>query len=227
VNDTLARHYEYADVTGTNFQSVKLDDPARFGLLGKAGILTITSFANRTSPVTRGKYVLEVFLGLSPPQPPPVVPPFQEQADNAEILTVRERMEQHRSNPACASCHKIVDPIGMAMENFDATGMWRTKEGGIPIDPSGEMYDGFTLDGPVGVREAIMNRSESFLGTFTENLLTYGIGRVLDYRDMPTVRKIAREASQNNNRFSSFVMGIVKSPTFQMRNVRSTIDHLN
>ena len=227
LNDTLARHYGVSGVIGTNFKRVKLTDPARFGLTGKAGILTLTSFANRTSPVTRGKYVLEVLFGLSPPQPPPVVPPLEEQADNAKILTVRQRMEQHRSNPACASCHRIVDPIGMALENFDAVGLWRARDGGIPIDPSGEMYDGFKLDGPVGVREAVMNRSEAFLGTFTENLLTYGIGRVLDYRDMPTVRTIARDAARDNNRFSAFVMGIVGSAPFQMRSVSSIVDEAN
>ena len=227
LNDTLARHYGVSNVVGTGFKRVELTDPARFGLTGKAGILTLTSFANRTSPVTRGKYVLEVLLGLSPPQPPPVVPPLEEQADNAQILTVRQRMEHHRSNPACASCHRIVDPIGMALENFDAVGLWRARDGGIPIDPSGEMYDGFKLDGPVGVREAVVNRSGAFLGTFTENLLTYGIGRVLDYRDMPTVRAIGRDAARDNNRFHAFVMGIVKSAPFQMRSVSSMIDEAN
>ena len=203
LDEILARHYGVSDVIGSGFKRVTLTDPSRFGLLGKAGILTLTSFANRTSPVTRGKYVLEVLVGLSPPQPPPVVPPLEEQVDNARILTVRQRMEQHRSNPACASCHKIVDPIGMALENFDAVGVVaRTGTEESPIDPSGEMYDGFKLDGPVpAFREAVVNRSGAFLGTFTENLLTYGIGRVLDYRDMPTVRAIGRDAARDNNRF--------------------------
>ncbi len=223
LDETLARHYGVSDVVGTNFTRVTLTDPARFGLLGKAGIMTMTSFANRTSPVTRGKYVLEVMLGLSPPLPPPSVPPLPEQVDNARILTVRERMEQHRANPACASCHRIVDPIGMALENFDAVGSWRSRDGGTLIDPTGEMYDGFRLDGPVSLREAVVNRSEAFLGSFTENLLMYGIGRILDERDMPAVRAIAREAGRDGNRFSSFVMGVVESVPFLMRTVGSTV----
>ncbi len=227
LDEILARHYGVSDVIGSGFKRVTLTDPSRFGLLGKAGILTLTSFANRTSPVTRGKYVLEVLVGLSPPQPPPVVPPLEEQVDNARILTVRQRMEQHRSNPACASCHKIVDPIGMALENFDAVGVWRERDGGIAIDPSGEMYDGFEFAGPASVREAILNRSEAFLGSFTENLLTYAVGRVLDYRDMPMVRTIARQAAQDDNRFSAFVTGIVNSDPFQMRRVSSTVDEAN
>jgi hypothetical protein len=224
VDQTLARHYGLRDVTGTDFKRVQLADAARFGLLGKAGILTVTSFANRTSPVTRGKYVLEVFMGSSPPQPPPVVPPLQEQVDNAKILTVRQRMEQHRANPACASCHKIVDPIGMALENFDAVGAWRLRDGGIRIDPSGELYDGSKLDGPVALQRAVLNRSEAFLRSFTENLLSYAIGRVVDERDMPAVRSIAREAARNDNRFFAYTMGIVKSTPFMMRRVSSTVD---
>jgi cytochrome c551/c552 len=227
LDETLARHYSVNEVVGTGFRKVYLSDPVRFGLLGKAGILTLTSFANRTSPVARGKYVLEVLLGSSPPLPPPSVPPLDEQVDNQRILTVRQRMERHRSNPACASCHKIVDPIGMALENFDAIGVWRAKDGGIPIDPTGEMYDGFELDGPRGLRAAVLNRSKAFLGTFTENLMTYGVGRVLDYRDMPTVRTIARDAERDDNRFSAFIMGIVKSATFQMRSVGSMVVDAN
>ncbi len=227
LDETLARHYGVKEVIGTGFRRVKLTDPARFGLLGKAGILTLTSFANRTSPVARGKYVLEVLMGSSPPLPPPSVPPLEEQVDNQKILTVRQRMELHRSNPACASCHKIVDPIGMSLENFDAIGVWRARDGGITIDPSGEMYDGFKLDGPAGLRAAVLNRSDAFLGTFTENLLTYGLGRVLDYRDMPVVRTIAREAAQDDNRFSGFIMGIVRSAPFQMRSVGSIVDDQN
>ncbi|MBI4475052.1 MAG: DUF1592 domain-containing protein [Acidobacteria bacterium] len=221
VDPILARHYGIKDVTGTTFRRVKVTDPTRFGLLGKAGLLTTTSFANRTSPVTRGKYVLEVFMGASPPQPPPFVPPLKEQENNQRILTVRQRMEQHRENPACSSCHKIIDPIGMALENFDAVGAWRAKEGGIPIDPSGVMYDGFKLDGPVALRRAVMNRSEAFLRSLTENLLSYGLGRVLDERDMPAVRAVTREAASADNRFFAYVMGIVKSPPFMMRRVSS------
>ena len=138
----LAKHYGIPNVVGPRFKRVQLTDPNRFGLIGKAGLLTMTSLANRTSPVSRGKYVIEVLVGSSPPPPPPVVPPLAESVDNHRVLTVRERMEQHRENPACNSCHRIIDPIGMALENFDAVGAWRRTDGGFVIDPTGEMYDG-------------------------------------------------------------------------------------
>ena len=216
VDEILARHYGIPSVLGSRFQRVELTDPTRFGLLGKAGILTLTSLANRTSPVARGKYVLEVLIGSPPPPPLPVVPPLKEAAINETVLSVRERMEQHRDNPACRACHQIMDPIGLALENFDAVGLWRTTDFGSRIDPSGTMYDGAKLDGPISVRQAVLSRSEAFIGNFTENLLAYGVGRVLDYRDMPAVRSVAREAAKNNNRFSSFVLAIVKSRAFQM-----------
>lgn len=217
VNEVLARHYGIPNVLGTRFKRVQLTDPNRFGLLGKGGILTMTSLANRTSPVARGKYVLEVLVGSPPPAPPPVVPKLKESVDNQKVLTVRERMEAHRANPACASCHKIMDPIGLALDNFDATGVWRVNDGGARIDASGEMYDGTKLDGPASLRQAILNHSDAFLGSFTENLLAYGLGRVLDHRDMPAVRAIAHEAAKNNGHFSSFIFGVVKSTPFQMR----------
>jgi hypothetical protein len=199
---------------------VQLTDPNRFGLLGKAGILTMTSLANRTSPVARGKYVLEVLIGSPPPAPPPVVPKLKEAVENEKASSVRERMEQHRASPACSACHRMMDPIGLALENYDAIGLWRTRDNSLPIDSTTEMFDGTKLDGPVSVRQAILNRSEAFLGSFTENLMAYGVGRVLDYRDMPTVRSIVRDAGKSNNRFSAFVLGIVKSKPFQMRVVR-------
>ena len=216
VDEILAKHYGIPNVLGNRFQRVQLTDPNRFGVLGKAGVLTMTALANRTSPVARGKYVLEVLIGSPPPNPLPNVPPLVEARDNAEILSVRERMEQHRDNPACSACHQIMDPIGLALENFDPTGQWRINDGGFRIDPSGQMYDGMKLDGPVSVRQAVLNYSEAFLGNFAEQLLSYGVGRMLDYRDMPMVRLVAREAANNNNRFSSFVLGIVKNPLFQM-----------
>ncbi len=221
VDEVLARHYGLPSVLGERFRRVQLTDPNRFGLLGKAGILTMTSLANRTSPVARGKYVLEVLIGSPPPTPPPVVPPFKEAVENQKPLSVRERMEEHRENPVCNACHQIMDPIGLAMENFDAVGKWRTNDAGAPIDPTGVMFDGTELDGPLSVTRAILARSEAFVDSFTENLLSYGLGRVLDYRDMPTVRSIAGDAEANDNRFSSFVVGIVKSQPFQMRVVRS------
>jgi len=224
VDEVLAKHYGIPNVLGSRFQRVMLTDPNRFGLIGKAGILTMTALANRTSPVSRGKYVLEVLIGSPPPNPPPNVPRLKEAGDNEKVLTVRERMEQHRADSACRSCHQIMDPIGMALENFDAVGLWRAKDGGFAIDPSGTMYEGSKLDGPVSVRQAVLNRSDAFLGNFTQNLLAYGVGRVLDYRDMPMARSIARDAAKSNNRFSAFIMGVVKSPQFAMsRNHNSTV----
>ena len=219
VDDNLARHYGIPNVVGPHFRRVSLTDPNRFGLLGKAGVLTMTSLANRTSPVARGKYVIEVLVGTPAPKPPPVVPPLAEAVDNHKVLSVRERMEQHRENPLCNACHRIIDPLGMALENYNAVGEWRQKDGGFTIDPSGEMFDGTKLDGPASLRKAIMARSESFVRSFTDNLLSYSLGRVTDYRDMPTVRAIQRKAAGNSNRFSSFIMGIVNSPPFQMRAV--------
>ncbi len=224
VDENLARHYGIPNIVGPRFRRVGLTDPNRFGLIGKAGILTMTSLASRTSPVSRGKYMIEVLIGSSPPPPPPVVPPLSEAVDNEKVLSVRERMEQHRASPACNSCHRIIDPIGMALENFDAVGEWRRTDGGFPIDPTGEMYDGTKLDGPVSLRDAVLARSEAFVATFTGNLLAYGLGRVVDYLDMPTVRAIQHEAAANDHRFSSFIMGIVNSQPFQMREVMSATE---
>ena len=169
-------------------------------MLGHGSILTLTSLANRTSPVQRGKYVMEVLIGSPPPAPPPAVPPLKEAVDNQKVLSVRDRMIQHRQNPVCAACHQMMDPIGLTLENFDAIGRWRTRDSGYAVDPSATMYDGTVLDGPASLRQAVLNRSDAFIGTFTEHLLSYGLGRVLDSRDMPTVRSIAREAASNDNR---------------------------
>lgn len=224
VDEVLARHYGIPNIVGPRFKRVQLTEPERFGLLGKAGILTMTSMANRTSPVARGKYILEVLTGTPPPPPPPLVPPLKESVDNQVVHSVRARMEQHRNNPACLSCHQIMDPIGMAMENFDAVGVWRRNDGGQRVDPSGEMFDGTRLDGPLSVRRAVLDRSELFLGTFTRNLLAYSVGRVLDDRDMPTVRMIQKHAMQQQNRFSAYLLGIVTSPPFRMREVAASVD---
>ena len=217
VDETLALHYGIPNVLGNQFRRVALDDPNRHGLVGKGAVLTLTSLARRTSPVARGKYVLEVLMGAPPPNPPPEVPPFPETVNNERVLSVRERIEQHRDNPVCSACHQIMDPIGLTLENFDAIGRWRVNDGGLSIDPSAQMVDGFELDGPVSLSEALVQRSSAFLGTFTENLLAYGVGRVTDYRDMPTVRSIQRAAAEEDNRFSAFVLGVVKSPPFQLR----------
>jgi hypothetical protein len=223
VDEVLAKHYGIPNVMGPRFQRVTWTDPNRFGLLGKGGILVSTALPNRTSPVARGKYVLEVLIGTPPPTPPPNVPPLKEPGNFEKVLTVRERMEQHRKVEPCRSCHQIMDPIGMALENFDPVGLWRTRDGGSPIDPSGQMYDGTPLNGPASVREAVLNHSEAFERNFTEQLLAYGLGRLVDYQDMPVVRSIAAEAAKKNNRFSTIVLGIVKSPSFQMsRNNETT-----
>jgi hypothetical protein len=218
VDEILARHYGIPNVLGNRFRRVEIPDPNRRGLLGQGSILTLTSASNRTSPVQRGKYVMEVLLGTPPPPPPAVVPPLKENAPSgdAKQLSVRERMEEHRSNPVCAACHKLMDPIGFALENFDAVGAWRINDTGFRIDAAGQMFDGTKLEGPATVREAVLNHADSFLGTFSENLLAYGLGRVIDYRDMPVVREIKAQAAQQDNRFSAFIVGIVKSGPFQM-----------
>jgi hypothetical protein len=224
VNERLARHYGMANVTGPGFRRVTLADQNRRGLLGQGSILTMTSVADRTSPVLRGKWVLEVLLGMPPPPPPANVPAFEETkaAAGARLLSVRERMEEHRSNPQCRSCHRVIDPLGLALENFDVIGMWRIRDGGTPIDPSGELYDGSALSGPVGLRAALLKKKETVLRTFTENLLAYGLGRRLEPYDMPLVRKIVREAEANQDRFSLYVLGVVKSPAFRMSRMDPT-----
>jgi Protein of unknown function (DUF1592)/Protein of unknown function (DUF1588)/Protein of unknown function (DUF1587)/Protein of unknown function (DUF1585)/Protein of unknown function (DUF1595) len=227
VDERLAKHYGIPNVLGNRFRRVTLTDPNRFGLLGQGSILTLTSYAIRTSPVQRGKYVMEVLLGTPPPPPPPNVPALPENSDSrtghaAKLLSVRERMQEHRANAVCAACHKMMDPIGFSLENFDAVGVWRTNDSGFRIDPSGEMFDGAKLNGPVDLRNALLSHSDAFVGTFTENLLAYALGRVLESPDMPAARAIDRAAAGNNNRFSSFILSIIKSPPFQMRKAEET-----
>ncbi len=222
VNEVLARHYGMPNVAGPQFRRVQLTDPNRFGLLGRGAVLTQTSLANRTSPVARGKYVLEVLLGAPPPLPPPNVPPLAESVNNEAVLAVRERLEAHRKNPTCAGCHKIMDPIGLALENFDATGRWRRNDGLALVDPRGEMYDGHKLDGPVSLRQAVVDHADAFRAGFSESLLSYALGRVLDSTDMPTARAIVRQAVRDRDRFSSFVMAIVSSGPFQTRTLAPT-----
>jgi hypothetical protein len=216
VDELLAKHYGLPNVLGTRFRRVPVTDPNRRGLLGQGSILTLTSVSNRTSPVIRGKYVMAVLLGTPPPVPPPNVPPLKENAPSGSVKmqSVRERLEAHRVNEPCRSCHQMMDPIGFALENFDGVGQWRTNELGLNIDATGTMFDGAKLDGPAGLRQAILNHSDSFIGGFTENLLAYGIGRVLESSDMPMVRAIDRDAARNGNRFSSYILGIVRSGPF-------------
>jgi len=220
VDERLAQHYEIPNVSGSSFRRVALEgaNANRPGVLGHGSTLALTSVANRTSPVQRGKWVMEVLLGSPPPPPPPNVPALEETAAVADerVLSIRERMETHRENPACNSCHTVIDPIGLSLENFDVTGAWRDKDGGAPVDPAGELYDGTALNGPLGLRDALLSRSEAVITSFTESLLTYAIGRRVEYYDMPAVRRIAKDAARNGNRMSSFVLGVVKSPPFLM-----------
>jgi hypothetical protein len=218
VNERLARQYGIPNVSGDNFQRVTLTDPARFGLLGKGSTLTVTSLATRTSPVLRGKWILTNVLGTPPPAPPPNVPPLKENGYGEKMkLSMRQRMEAHRANPACAACHKIMDPIGFSLENFDAVGTWRASEDGLKIDSAGQLADGTPVNGPVDLRKALESRGDQFVGTVTEKLLTYALGRGLDYYDMPALRTIIRESAKNNYKFSSVVLNIVKSVPFEMK----------
>jgi hypothetical protein len=218
VNERLARHYGIPNVSGPAFRRVPQPDANRRGLFGHASILTMTSVADRTSPVLRGKWVLEVLIGMAPPPPPPNIPALEEtkEAHGSRLLSVRERMEEHRAKPACQSCHRVIDPIGLALENFDVVGMWRIRDGGTAIDASGTLYDGTVLSGPTGLRAAMMRHKDIVLRTFTENLMAYGLGRRLEHFDMPVVRRVVRDAARDRNRLSSFVAGIVKSPAFRM-----------
>jgi hypothetical protein len=216
VNERLAKHYQIANVAGGAFRRVQLPEYRR-GLLGQGSILTLTSVADRTSPVQRGKWVMEVLLGSPPPPPPPNVPLLDETkaTSGGRMLTTRERMEEHRKNPACTSCHRVIDPLGLALENFDATGAWRIKDNEAPIDSVGDLYDGTKMDGPRGLQAALLKHSDLFLLSFTENLMTYALGRRVEYADMPAVRAIVRQAAKSNNHLSSFILGVVNSAAFR------------
>lgn len=217
VDGRLAKHYGIANVLGNRFRRVALTDENRRGLLGQASILTLTSTANRTAPVTRGKWVMQVLLGTPPPPPPPNIPILAEAADLTTPQSVRQRMEEHRKNPSCASCHRVIDPIGFSLENFDPTGAWRNADDGIKIDASGTLFDGTPLHGPADLRAGILKHREAFLRVFAENLFAYGLGRVPDYRDEPQVRAIVARAAKHDDRFSEYVLGIVESPAFTQR----------
>ena len=219
VNERLARHYGIPDVFGSEFRRVTLsDDSPRRGLLGKGSILTLTSYATRTSPVLRGKYILDNLLGTPPPPPPPNIPALAEKANDGKALSMREAMARHRANPVCASCHARMDPLGFAMENFDAVGQWRTRaESGEPLDVSAVFQDGTKFDGIAGLREQLVRRPDQFVIGLTEKLLTYAVGRKAAYYDAPAIRAIVREAARSDYRFSTLVMGVVNSAPFQMR----------
>lgn len=219
LNEDLSLHYGINDVRGERFRRVELTDERRWGLFGKGAVLMVSSYPNRTSPVLRGKWVLESILGTPPAAPPPNVEALVENVAGQEAAGVRERLEAHRSSPSCNGCHGIIDPLGFALENFDAVGRWRTtdREAGTPIDSSGILANGTPVNGPIELRDAILARPNQFVQTLTEKLMTYGLGRTLEYTDMPTVRNIVREAARNDYRFSEIVLGIVNSIQFQMK----------
>ena len=221
LNEQLARHYGVPGVYGSHFRRVTLPDDRRAGLLGQGAVLMVTSYPDRTSPVIRGKWLLENILGAPPPPPPADVPPFPENTEGAQPKSVRERMELHRRNPVCAQCHAKIDPLGFALEHFDAVGKYRTTDAGSPIDASGTMPDGTTFDGPATFKQALLAQRERVVATLTQRLLTYGLGRGVEYTDMPAVRAIVREVAEGGTRWSSLILSIVRSTPFQMRRTPS------
>jgi hypothetical protein len=221
LNEPLANHYGIAGVVGKEFRRVPYPDDRRAGLLGQASILTLTSHANRTSAVLRGKWVMEVLLGVTPPPPPPNVPDIDKVAEHKEgrVLTTRERMEEHRSNPTCKSCHLYMDPIGLALDNFDVTGRWRTKENGNPVDTRGDFYDGTPISNLPELSRVLSTKRVSMVRTFTLNLMAYAVGRRVEWYDMPAIRKIVNEAEPNGYRMQDFITGVVLSDAFRMKRV--------
>jgi uncharacterized protein DUF1592/uncharacterized protein DUF1588/uncharacterized protein DUF1587/uncharacterized protein DUF1595/uncharacterized protein DUF1585 len=222
LNERLARHYGIPNIYGSHFRRVTLSDENRKGLVGQGSILTVTSYANRTSPTLRGKWLLENILGSPPPPPPNNVPSLKDRGDDGKILSVRQQMEQHRKDPACAGCHTRMDPLGFALENFDAIGRWRTTSGAdrTPIDSSGILPDGTHFNGPADLRKVLLDRPEEFVTTVSEKLLTYALGRGTEYYDAPAIRKIVREAAPGGYRWSSLILGVAQSMPFQMRRSR-------
>jgi len=221
VNERLAEHYGIPGVAGPEFRRVTYPDDRRRGLLGQASILTLTSHANRTSPVLRGKWVMEVLLGSPPPPPPPNVPDLDKTAEAKEgrLLTTRERMEMHRANPQCRSCHQFMDPIGLALDNFDVTGQWRIRENGASLDTRGDFYDGTPVSNPAELRAALLKRPEPLIRTLTGNLMAYALGRRVEYYDGPTIRRITNDAAAGGYRLGDVVLGIVSTDAFRARRV--------
>ena len=220
LNERLARHYQIPNIHGSNFRRVVLNDDQRRGLLGQGSILTVTSYATRTSPVLRGKWILENLLGTPPPPPPANVPDLKDHGDDGVKLSLRQQMEKHRANATCAACHARLDPMGFALENFDGVGKWRTNDAKTAIDASGALPDGTKFSGPVGVRKVLLNHRDDFVAALTSKLLTYALGRGLEYYDQPAVRAIAREAAHDDCRLSAIIMAVVKSQPFEMRRSR-------
>src|ERR1700675_483937 len=225
LNERLALQYGITDVKGDQFRRVELKESARWGLLGKGAILMAAAYPNRTSPVLRGSFILNHLEGVPPANPPPGVPTLNDKdIGTTKALTVRELMAKHRASPTCSACHSVMDPIGFALENFDGTGMWRDKDrfANTVIDSAGELPDGTKLKGPDDLRKALLRRPDQFVQGFVENLLTYSMGRTDGYYDMPTVRRIVRDAAAKNYRFSAIVQAVVKSEQFKMRRVPQT-----
>ena len=223
VNERLARHYGMPNIYGSRFRRVQVSNEARRGLLGQASILTVTSYPNRTSPVERGKWILTNLLGVPPQPPPPNVPPLPDSGADGKVVSLRERMERHRASPVCAGCHRVMDPIGFSMENFDGIGRWRAKEDGTAIDASGTLFTGAKLDGVSALRQEMTRRPEVFVGVLTERMLTYAVGRGLEYYDMPAVRKIVQDARSTDYKFSSIVLGVTRSVPFSMKETTATV----
>jgi hypothetical protein len=221
LNEPLALHYGIEGVTGREFRRVEYPDDRRAGLLGQASILTLTSHANRTSPVLRGKWVMEVLLGSPPPPPPPNVPDLEKTGEikDGQLLTTRQRMEQHRSNPACQSCHQYMDPIGLALDNFDVTGRWRIRENGAPVDTRGQLYDGTPVSSLAELKRALMTKRISLVRTFTQNLMSYAVGRRMEFYDQPAIRRIATGAESGGYKMQDFIEGVVLSDAFRMTKV--------
>ena len=223
-NERLARHYGIPGVTGSEFRRVNYPDDRRRGVLGHGSILTMTSEANRTSPVKRGKWVMEVLLGSPPPAPPPNIPDLEEtgQTENGRFKSVADQLAEHRANPACSSCHNMIDPLGLSLDNFDVTGAWRIKDRGVPINTEAVMYDGTELNGPADLTAALLKRSDVVITHFTGSLMSYAMGRRVEYYDMPGVREIIGEAEKDDYRISSFILGIVNSDSFRMARAETT-----
>jgi hypothetical protein len=221
LNEQLAKYYGIPDVYGSRFRRVTLPKAQpRAGLLGQGSILAVTSYPNRTAPTIRGKWLLSNILGTPPNAPPPNVPTLKDKAENGKVVSIRERLEAHRKNPPCSTCHSQMDPLGFALENFDATGQWRTMADGVAVDASG-VLNGRQFEGPSGLREFLLSRREQFVGTVTEKLMTYALGRGIEPYDHPVIRKITREGAASDYRWSSIILGIVKSTPFQMRRSES------
>jgi mono/diheme cytochrome c family protein len=220
VNERLAKHYGIPNVYGSQFRRVAVPSDARRGLLGQASILAVTSYPNRTSPVERGKWILTNLLGVPPTPPPPNVPPLKEESADGKPRSLRESMESHRANPVCAGCHKVMDPIGFSLENFDAVGHWRTRDRGLPIDASGTLFNGAAVDGVSGLRQMLVGNPNVFVGVMSEKMLTYALGRGITTTDMPAVRKIVQDARSRDYKFSSLVLGVVKSTPFQFKEAK-------